>query len=409
MSQQLRRIAPLALGAFLAAVRLSVAAASQTDEWAQAQLALEKQDREAPPPASGDAQVRAGAAAIVRSEFVFETAPFASAHASTMVETRDGLVAAWFGGTREGAADVGIWLSRQERGQWASPVEVATGGQPDGTRHPCWNPVLFDVPGKGLTLFYKVGPSPQTWWGMARSSSDGGRTWSDARRLPDGILGPIKNKPVQLPDGALVNPSSTESQEQPSRWRVHFERSVDAGATWTVAVPPASADGSRIDAIQPSILIHPGGRLQALGRTRSGRIFETASADGGRTWTPLTLTVLPNPSAGTDAVTLRDGRHLLVYNHTAQGRSPLNVSLSRDGTVWEAALVLESEPGEYSYPAVIQASDGLLHVSYTWKRQRIKHVVIDPAGLKSIPMSDGKWPQNVRWPDPRMNPSLEQR
>jgi predicted neuraminidase len=177
---------------------------------------------------------------------------------------------------------------------------------------------------------------------------------------------------------------------------VHFERSTDAGATWTIVVPPASADGSRIDAIQPSILIHPGGRLQALGRTRSGRVFETSSADGGRTWTPLTLTVLPNPSAGTDAVTLRDARHLIVYNHTTQGRSPLNVSLSRDGATWDAALVLESEPGEYSYPAVIQTSDGLVHVTYTWKRQRIKHLVIDPAALKSIPMSDGKWPQDVR-------------
>jgi predicted neuraminidase len=341
-------------------------------------------------PVAPTAQVRP--TAVVKSEFVFETAPFASAHASTIVETPDGLVAAWFGGTREGAPDVGIWLSRQERGQWAAPVEVANGSQPDGTRHPCWNPVLFDVPGKGLTLFYKVGPSPQTWWGMARTSSDSGRTWSAARRLPDGILGPIKNKPVRLADGTIVNPSSTESQEQPSRWRVHFERSADAGETWTVAVPPASADGSRIDAIQPSILVHPGGRLQALGRTRSGRIFETASTDGGRTWTLLALTALPNPSAGTDAVTLRDGRHLIVYNHTAQGRSPLNVSLSRDGTLWEAALVLESEPGEYSYPAVIQTPDGLVHVTYTWKRQRIKHVAIDPAALKSIAMPDGKWP-----------------
>ena len=332
------------------------------------------------------------ATAVVESEYVFETAPFASAHASTIVETREGLVAAWFGGTREGAADVGIWLSRRTSRGWARPIEVATGAQPDGTRLPCWNPVLFEMPDKTLTLFYKVGPSPQSWWGMARTSRDSGQTWSDARRLPDGILGPIKNKPVRLPDGTLVGPSSTESPERPSRWRVHFERSEDAGQTWTAVDASASAGGSRIDAIQPSILVHPGGKLQAIGRTRSGRVFETWSGDKGRTWTPMALTALPNPGSGIDAATLRDGRHLIVYNHTTQGRSPLNVSLSRDGKTWEAALVLESEPGEYSYPAVIQSADGLVHITYTWKRQRIKHVVIDPARLVPLPMPDGRWP-----------------
>jgi predicted neuraminidase len=327
----------------------------------------------------------AASGAVLLQEFVFEAAPFASAHASTIVETRDGLVAAWFGGTREGAPDVGIWVSRRVNGAWTAPVEVATGAQAHGTRLPCWNPVLFDVPGKMLQLFYKVGPSPQTWWGMLRTSRDGGRTWTDAHRLPDGILGPVKNKPVRLADGALLAPSSVESTDRPSRWRVHFERSMDDGLTWTTASPPEAVDGDPIEAIQPSILVHPGGRLEAVGRTRSQRVFETWSNDGGRTWTPIALTSAPNPNSGIDAVTLRDGRHLLVYNHTTQGRSPLNVAVSADGRSWNPALVLESEPGEYSYPAVIQAADGRVHVTYTWKRQRIKHVVIDPARLTSEP------------------------
>ena len=316
-----------------------------------------------------------------QSEFVFETAPFASAHASTIVETREGLVAAWFGGTREGAPDVGIWLSRHERGQWTRPIEVATGVQPDGTRYPCWNPVLFDVPGQPLMLFYKVGPSQQGWWGMVRTSGDSARTWSDARRLPDGILGPIKNKPMRLADGTILAGSSTESTDRPSKWRVHFERSTDGGLTWTSVSPPASPDRT-IDAIQPSILVHPRGTLQAVGRTRSQRIFDTWSTDGGRTWTPIALTPLPNPNSGIDAVTLRDGRHLIVYNHTTQGRSPLNVVVSRDGKTWDAPLALESEPGEYSYPAVIQSADGRVHITYTWRRQRIKHVVLDPSTLR---------------------------
>ena len=330
------------------------------------------------------------------TEFVFERAPFSSAHASTIVETRDGLVAAWFGGTREGAADVGIWLSRRLAGGWTTPIEVANGIQADGTRHPCWNPVLFQMPDASLALFYKVGPSPQTWWGMVRTSRDAGRTWSEAARLPDGILGPIKNKPVRLADGVILAPSSTESPERPSRWRVHFERSADGGRTWTTSSAGGLADGHDIEAIQPSILIHAGGQLVAVGRTRAGRVFETWSADAGKTWRPMTLAALPNPNSGIDAVTLRDGRHLIVYNHTDRGRSPLNVALSLDGKTWQAALVLESQPGEYSYPAVIQTTDGLVHITYTWQRQRIKHVVIDPAALKPVPMPDGKWPADHR-------------
>ena len=336
------------------------------------------------------------AAARAQQEFIYEQAPFPSAHASTIVETADGLVAAWFGGTREGASDVGIWVSRRTDGRWSAPVEVATGQQTDGSRHPCWNPVLFVMPDKALALFYKVGPTPQTWWGMRRESRDNGRSWSEAERLPDGILGPIKNKPVRLEDGTLLSPTSTETPEKPSKWRVHFERSTDGGKTWTIVRPPDRTDGPPIDAIQPSILLHPKGRLQAIGRSRSGRLFETWSDDGGRSWSPVTLTDLPNSSTGTDAVTLRDGRHLLVYNHTPKGRTPLNISLSRDGKSWEAALVLESEPGEYSYPAVIQTADGLVHVTYTWRRQRIRHAVVDPAKLQPAPLVDGNWPAQVR-------------
>ena len=132
--------------------------------------------------------------AVLQSEFLYDKASFPSVHASTIAETRDGLVAAMFGGTREGAPDVGIWVSRQVKGAWTPPVEVATGVQPDGTRHPCWNPVLFEMPDRTLALFYKVGPDPRNWWGVVRSSTDAGRTWGEARRLPDGVLGPSQEQ-----------------------------------------------------------------------------------------------------------------------------------------------------------------------------------------------------------------------
>jgi len=318
---------------------------------------------------------------LLKSEFIFETAPFPQCHASTIVETKAGLLAAWFGGTRERHPDVGIWLARQVAGRWTAPVEVANGVQSPTNRFPCWNPVLFQPQTGPLLLFYKVGPSPSAWWGMLTTSADGGQTWSKPRRLPGGILGPIKNKPVQLANGDLLCPSSTED----AGWRVHFERSSDLGRTWR-ATPPVN-DGKAIGAIQPSILFHKANRLQAIGRTRQGRIFQVWSEDNGLTWGKMTLTSLPNPNSGTDAITLRDGRHLLVYNHSTNGRSPLNVAVSGDGEDWQAALTLESEPGkQFSYPAVIQTADGLVHVTYTWKRERIKHAVLDPAKLQLRPM-----------------------
>lgn len=322
-----------------------------------------------------------------QSQFIYETAPFPSCHASTLVEpTSGGLVAAWFGGTREKHPDVGIWVSRLEGNVWTTPTEVANGVQTDGSRHPCWNPVLFQPKDGPLMLFYKAGPDPKTWWGMLRLSEDGGMSWSEPRRLPNGFAGPIKNKPVQLASGDLLCPSSSED----NGWRVHFERSSDLGLTWSRT--GAINDGIEIGAIQPSILLHENDHLQAIGRTQQGKLFTVDSDDGGKTWGTMTLTTLPNPNSGTDAVTMKDGRHLLIYNHTAKGRSPLNLAVSSDGKTWNAALVLESEPGEYSYPAIIQTKDGLIHATYTWKRRKVKHVVIDPATLTFEPIVNGQWP-----------------
>ena len=327
---------------------------------------------------SGSLGVAGQELAPVLREFIYESAPFPSCHASTIAEQTGGLVAAWFGGREERAPDVGIWVSRNSGGKWSTPVEVATGVQTDGPRLPCWNPVLFQPASGPLMLFYKVGPSPSTWWGMLRRSADGGATWSEGLRLPEGFLGPIKNKPVQLPGGEILCPSSAESDTKPSKWRVHFERTSDLGRTWSKVVPDIGS-GSAIDAIQPSVLLHPGGVLQAVGRTRQAKVFETWSRDGGKSWSALSLLDLPNPNAGTDAVTIKDGRHVLVYNNTPRGRSPLNVAVSPDGKSWRDVVVLEKDPGEYSYPAVIQTRDGLLHITYTWKRERIRHVVVDPA------------------------------
>ncbi|MEX2142050.1 MAG: sialidase family protein [Pirellulales bacterium] len=334
-------------------------------------------------------------AGIVKSQFIYEKAPFPECHASTIVESNGGVASAWFGGTEEGNRDVGIWLSRYVDDRWTAPVEVANGidaqnaADKQTKRYPCWNPVLFQPREGPLMLAYKVGPSPSTWWGMLITSDGGGKTWSQPRRLPEGILGPIKNKPVQLASGEILAGSSSEHKG----WRVHFERTSDGGKTWQATAPVN--DGKTIGAIQPSILLHGQDRLQAIGRSQQRRIFEIWSNDAGRTWGEMSLTTLPNPNSGIDAVTLADGRHVLVYNHTLRGRSPLNVAVSKDGKQWQTAVVLEDQPGEYSYPAVIQSSDGLVHVTYTWKRQRVRHVVLDPSKFELRPLENGNWPRQL--------------
>ncbi|MBO0358580.1 exo-alpha-sialidase [Hymenobacter sp. BT186] len=315
-----------------------------------------------------------------KEELLFTAPPFQQCHASTLVEVSDGsLLVACFGGSGEGAKNVAIWLTTiTNAGQVAPPKSVADGMMNDTLRYPTWNPVLFKAREGTLFLFYKVGPNPREWWGMVKTSADEGKTWSGARRLPDGILGPIKNKPVQLANGTILAPSSTE--EATGRWQVHLEKSTDLGQTWQVLpVDPASS----FDVIQPSILTYPGNRLQLLCRSKQGSVVQAWSMDGGNTWGKLSKTTLLNPNSGTDALTLKDGSQLLVYNPDVpgkewfNGRSKLRVAQSTDGQQWHDIVVLEDgSKEEYSYPAIIQARDGRVHITYTYDRKNVKHVVL---------------------------------
>ncbi|WP_158857642.1 sialidase family protein [Lunatibacter salilacus] len=325
--------------------------------------------------------------------YSLENRPTPQVHASTIVETPSGMVAAFFAGTREKHPDVGIRVSRLENGTWTRPEEVADGVQNDTLRYPCWNPVLFQPQEGPLLLFYKIGPSPMDWWGMVMTSSDDGKTWTTPQKIGEDpkvghLLGPIKNKPIQLADGTIINPSSIELEEgEEVKWMTHFEISKDNGNTWKVIGP--INDGIAFDAIQASILQHEDGRLQILCRTRQNVISTSWSSDQGESWSEMEATSLPNPSSGTDAVTLADGRHLLIYNHsTREGEEPkarniLNLAISTDGIDWQPVMTLENEPNRsgYSYPAIIQSRDGLVHLTYTYNRESVKYVVIDPSEL----------------------------
>ena len=302
--------------------------------------------------------------------FVFDEGPTPACHAATIVVQGDGReVVAWFGGTREGADDVVIWVSGRDIGAdgWEPPTLAAR-----ARGVPCWNPVLFEAGGR-LLLFYKVGPSPQTWSGRVAFSDDGGRTWPERRPLPPGIVGPAKNKPLRLAGGRILCPSSTESH---LAWGVWMEETDDDLSTWRKH-GPVFVEG--IGLIQPALV--PGddpGHVVALCRTaNAGRVARTESFDAGVTWTPPELIDVPHSNTGLDAVRLDDGRIAMVANAVPEGRSPLHLLVSHDlGRTFAIDRVISDEPGELSYPAIV-AAGGTLRIVFTWQRRRIAYHRVD--------------------------------
>jgi alpha-L-fucosidase len=308
---------------------------------------------------------------VIDSGFIYETAPFPSCHASTLTETQTGLLAAWFGGSHERNPDVCIYTASWQNGKWSEPQLAADGILNEKLRYPCWNPVLFTRDNGDVILFYKVGPSPREWCGMFRISSDDGKTWSPPTRIPDGLLGPIKNKPFRLPDGTILYVTSYEKHV---KWRIYAETSTQDLKTWN-KIP---VDNNGFNAIQPTILHYADGSLQLLCRSRENRIVQTWSTDRGKTWKPLEATDLPNNNAGIDGVTLQNGLQLLVCNPLTEGRHKLALLASSDGKKWKNVMMLEDHAsGEFSYPAIIEGKDGRVHITYTYRREKIKYVCLE--------------------------------
>lgn len=343
---------------------------------------------------------------MIQTEFICAPAPGRlSCHAATIVELAGGrLLAAWFAGTHEGHPDVAIWLSRYEAGRWGAPRKVA-----DEPGVPLWNPALFCDAGGTVWLFYKIGPDVPSWSGAYIQSQDGGETWSAPVLLPAGLLGPIKDKPVLLSNGDILCPTSSETWHAWSAW---VEISSDGGRTWAKHGPivapgfgrGASTPGrdavvsavwdtasqslilpqEHYGVIQPTVWEYAPGQLKMLLRAtrRIGAVCAATSDDYGRTWSAAWATSVPNPNSGLDAVRMADGRIALICNPTRDGRSPLSLLLSADnGETWPWRLHLETEPGEYSYPAIIQGADGRLHLVYTYRRTHIRHVALDPSDV----------------------------
>lgn len=323
-------------------------------------------------------------------------------HAATITEADDAtLIAAWYAGTGENNDDVKIWASRKPDGKpWSEPVIVDTGerevdGKP--SEFACWNPVLITHPDGTIYLYFKIsglrgGYGPRNWWGAVRTSRDRGLTWSERIWLPaivpDGdykvfepyqghLPGPVKNRPLILPDGSLLCASSTETTHG---WRVHFERY--AANDWTGEKHGAQVTAPLLqgkEGIQPSFLVHsPDFRqLQVLARDDGSGWSE----DGGRTWTQLGAGPI-DTSKGLHAVTTKSGWHFLAFNPS--GRTPLSLARSRDGKKWDTVVpVLRRDGGKaMDYPTLMQARDGRLHIVHSYGREFINHLVLDTGYLE---------------------------
>jgi predicted neuraminidase len=326
-----------------------------------------------------------------------------SCHAATIVEVAPGaFLAAWFAGTYEGHPDVAIWLARCEEAGWSKPVKVA---DEPGVSH--YNPVLFHSRSGALWLFYKIGVSVPTWTGMYRKSRDAGHSWSAAVMLPAGLIGPAKNKPITLSNGDILCGTSNETW---GSWACWVEASSDGGQRWTrhgpIVAPGAGASDAGSEklvsavwdeasgtllvprhfsgVIQPTLWEYAPGRVKMLMRStqRVGCVCASQSEDYGRTWSPAGHLSIPNPNSGLDAVRLKDGRIVLACNPVPEGRTPLSVLVSEDnGESWPRRLDLETQPGEYSYPSIIQAEDGRVHLVATHLRTQIFHYVLESEDL----------------------------
>ena len=318
---------------------------------------------------------------IITQQFISDEPVTNNSHAATLVELKSNeLMAAWFGGKYEGAKDVGIYFSNYKDNRWSEPKCLVQPLIRKGDTLPCWNPVLFKSKSKLVYLFYKVGKNPREWFGAMIVSKDNGTTWSDPTYLPENILGPIKNKPIETVPGIILCGSSTESIEN-NHWRAHVEKYIEATGEWT-KIPIENNQG--FDIIQPTFLVHSNKIIQMLFRSKHDTLITSWSNDKGESWKKTDSINVVNSNSGIDGLMVSKKSFLLVNNPLRQGkdwfngRNVLDVEHSKDGIHWKKLFDLENQTeGEFSYPAIIQTSDKKVHVLYTYNRKYIKHVAFE--------------------------------
>ena len=317
--------------------------------------------------------------------FIFEKDKyFKECHAVSAVRLDCGdYIATWFAGSREGNDDVNIWSSRYHSGMWSEPEMIIS------DQLPLWNPVMFYDSGV-LALYYRLGADIGGWKSYVMYSHDDGKTFGKAEPLPDGFMGPIKNKPIKMSNGEWLCGSSIEPE-----WVSIVEIYSPLDNTWkgkTVLRAPGSSVNKGI--IQPALWESEPGKVHAVMRSALCEIYRADSNDYGRTWNSPYPTGLPSNNSGIDVARLPGGELVLAYNPIAENwgkRSPLILSMSLDnGMTWPYHYTLEKEEmkyednryaGRYSYPAVIPVPDGVA-CFYTHCRNRIRGQIVSVEQIK---------------------------
>lgn len=330
---------------------------------------------------------------IIQQSFITPEMGNFDVHGATITEVKPGvLMAAWYGGETntqvsvDKKAQTQIWFSMYSNGRWSDRKLLAS----CGANNKSWNPVLYTLPSQEIVLFYRCGESPRNWVSVMRVSKNEGKSWSNPIILPAGITGPVRNKPLYLKnERRMVCPSSIELGEESTEYKssaAWVDVTDDLGKTWH-KYGPITFTHSSFGLIEPTIVLSPDKTLLMLMRDRSaelnqkGFIWFSESKDLGKTWTHATKTNLPNPDSAVDAISLSSGAYLLAYNHSNIERSPLSLAISKDGKEWIPLFNLENGVGEYSFPAIIQAQNGEIHIVYSYAKgnnslRRIKHVVL---------------------------------
>lgn len=312
---------------------------------------------------------------IKRGYFSQDGVPVPECHASTILHLNNGeLIAAWFGGKKEGNDNVGIWMVKGKPGQWTKPIEIA---KIRNDAH--WNPVLFQSPEGRIFLFFKVGKKIPSWETWVKTSDDDGKTWTEAKELiagDKGGRGPVRNKPIILSNGDWIAGASHEE----GSWNAFADISNDKGLNWH-ASPYVPLDRTKMKGkgvIQPTLWESAPGKVHMLLRSTEGAIYRSDSEDGGKSWSTAYKTCLPNPNSGIDLTRLNDGTLVLAFNpDTANwgSRSPLSLAISFDnGLTWPKILDIDAgdKEDEFSYPGIIHYGDTIA-VSYTWNRKKIAY------------------------------------
>lgn len=334
------------------------------------------------------------------SGFIDHDPPLAYVHCPSICELpTGGLACVWYAGSREAVRDVSLYLAESpslapasSAPAWGSPRLVIDRDRAvadlDRFVDKVGNAVLFtDATGRLWLVYVTIGVGG--WSGSslnACSSTDGGKTFSNSRRLS---LSPFFNvselvraAPVRLDSGEIALPVYHECIGK-------FPEIVWLRPEGDRLVARKSRMAGGRSLLQPAIVPIDGTEAVAFLRDHgpARRLVEQRSSDGGQSWSAPTPTPLANPDASVAAVRLSNGAVLVALNHSAENRGNLSLAIHDPSSdAWRIVATLDRESGQkFAYPYMIQDRRGLVHLVYTWKMKRIRHVAMNEAWIFAQP------------------------